>query len=250
MAAVYAATNASVDPSATADRMIPDACSAPIGLLLSGGLDSSILLGRLLAEGHPVQPFYVRSELAWQREERLALERFLQAVASPQLADLVTLDLPLVDLYGDHWSVTGQDAPDANSPDNAVYLPGRNALLLIKTALWCRLHGIECLALAVLAANPFADTTPAFFDDLESALGRATSHRIRIVRRFAQLDKRQVMELGRGLPLELTFSCIAPVEGLQCGHCNKCAERVAAFRSIGVDDPTPYASSGKHPLRS
>ena len=33
------------------------------------------------------------------------------------------------------------------------------------------------------------------------------------------------MALGRGLPLELTFSCIAPVAGQHCGRCNKCAER-------------------------
>jgi len=40
----------------------------------------------------------------------------------------------------------------------------------------------------------------------------------------------------------LTFSCIAPVDGLHCGRCNKCAERAAAFRLTGTDDPTPYAS--------
>ena len=41
------------------------------------------------------------------------------------------------------------------------------------------------------------------------------------------------MALGRGLPLELTFSCISPLRGLHCGHCNKCAERQAAFRDAG-----------------
>ena len=64
--------------------------------------------------------------------------------------------------------------PDQDSPDAAVYLPGRNALLLVKAALWCRLHGIEELALAVLAANPFADATPEFFAQFEAALARAT----------------------------------------------------------------------------
>ena len=220
--------------------MILDPSTAPTGLLLSGGLDSCILLGRLLHEGRRVRPLYVRSQLVWQREEFQAAKRFLEAVGCPLLEDLVVLDLPLEDLYEDHWSVTGHETPDAVSPDSAVYLPGRNALLIIKAVLWCRLHGIDRLALAVLASNPFADATPEFFNDFESALHRATGGRVRIVRPFAQLDKRQVMDLGRELPLELTFSCIAPVAGAHCGLCNKCAERNAAFSLIDADDPTKY----------
>ena len=222
--------------------MILDPSTTPVGLLLSGGLDSCILLGRLLDEGHRVQPFYIRSGLVWQHEELHAAGCFLRAVSCPQLADLVVLDLPLGDLYGDHWSVTGHETPDAESPDSAVYLPGRNALVVIKAALWCRLHGIDRLALAVLGSNPFGDATPEFFDDFESALHRATGRRVRIVRPFAQFDKRQVMDLGRGLPLQLTFSCIAPASGAHCGRCNKCAERHAAFRLVSADDPTRYAA--------
>lgn len=217
--------------------------TAPIGLLLSGGLDSSILLGRLLREGHRVQPFYIRSQLVWQREELRAAERLLQALSCPRLEDLLVLDLPLEDLYKDHWSVTGRETPDATSPEHAVYLPGRNALLIIKAVLWCRMHGIDRLALAVLASNPFGDATPEFFDDFESALHLATGGWVRIVRPLALLDKRQVMGLGRDLPLELTFSCIAPAAGLHCGLCNKCAERNAAFRLIDADDPTKYAAA-------
>jgi len=216
--------------------------AARIGLLLSGGLDSCILLAHLLETGRRVQPFYIRSRLAWQQEEMLAVDRFLQAAASPHLEDLVVLDLPLEDLYTDHWSVTGRGVPDSVSPDDAVYLPGRNALLIVKAAIWCRLNGVKELALAVLRSNPFADATPQFFDGFEAALDDATGGRVSIVRPFAELDKRQVMCLGRGQPLELTFSCIAPVGGDHCGQCNKCAERQAAFRLIGADDPTRYAS--------
>jgi 7-cyano-7-deazaguanine synthase len=219
-----------------------DPPTSTIGLLLSGGLDSCILLGALLREGRRVQPFYVRSRLIWEPEELRAVRQWLEALRSPRLDELVLLDLPLADLYQDHWSVTGRRPPDASTPDDAVYLPGRNALLAIKAALWCQLHGIEQLALGVLESNPFADATSAFFDHFESALNCGSSRRLRFVRPFAQLGKRQVMELGRGLPLELTFSCIAPSDGLHCGRCNKCAERSAAFRLIDAEDPTKYAA--------
>jgi 7-cyano-7-deazaguanine synthase len=213
-----------------------------IAVLLSGGLDSSILLGHLLREGRRVQPLYVRCGVAWQEEELRAIGRFLLAMATGQLAELVLLKLPVGDLYGDHWSITGDGVPDAHSADEAVYLPGRNALLLVKAAIWCRLNGIGELALAVLNSNPFADATPEFFAEFESALARATGGRVRIVRPFGTMSKREVMALGRGLPLELTFSCIAPRGGRHCGACNKCAERQAAFEAIDGSDPTEYVT--------
>ena len=107
--------------------------------------------------------------------------------------------------------------------------------------LWCQLHGVGELALAPLASNPFPDATDEFFAEFAAALNRATNSRLRIVRPFAALKKRQVMELGRGYPLELTFSCIAPVEGIHCGQCNKCAERQQAFLGSGLADATQYA---------
>ena len=113
-----------------------------IGVLASGGLDSSILIGQLLRQGRRVQPFYIRTGLVWQAGELPALERFLRAIQSDQLAELVALNLPLDDLYRGHWSLTGDNTPGAESPDEAVFLPGRNALLIVKAAVWCQLHGI------------------------------------------------------------------------------------------------------------
>ena len=212
-----------------------------IGLLLSGGLDSSILLGHLLHQGRRVQPIYLRGDLRWEREEREHVERFLAALRGPRLERLVELELPLADLYGRHWSLTGLRVPDATTSDEAVYLPGRNPLLLVKAAIWCQLQGIESLALAVLGSNPFGDARPEFFAAFQQAMQLAVGQPIEVLRPFARLHKREVMQLGRSLPLEHTFSCIAPRDGLHCGRCNKCAERQAAFALISLADPTCYA---------
>jgi 7-cyano-7-deazaguanine synthase len=212
-----------------------------VGLLVSGGLDSSILLKRLLDDGRIVKPFYIRSGLYWQVIEQRSLERVLDAVAVRQLEPLTVLDLPLADVYGDHWSITGRNVPQAGAPDEAVYLPGRNALLTIKAAVWCQMHGIEELALATLRSNPFQDASALFFGQLGEALTGMPSTRFRLTRPFGSLNKQEVMELGRTYPLASTFSCIAPRDGAHCGQCNKCAERQAAFRVIGSIDPTHYA---------
>jgi 7-cyano-7-deazaguanine synthase len=208
--------------------------------LISGGLDSCILLKHLLDLGQQVQPFYIRNGLYWQAAEQRALERYLDAVVVPQLQPLVVLTLPLADVYGDHWSITGRHVPEAGAAEEAVFLPGRNALLSIKAALWCHAHDISELAIATLRSNPFEDASALAFDHLGRVLSEMGSHAIRLTRPFAQLDKRQVMEIGRSFPLHLTFSCIAPRQDAHCGRCNKCAERQAAFRLIGASDPTDY----------
>ena len=190
-----------------------------------------------------MQPFYVRCGLVWEGKELRALRAFLRAVAAPGLEELVVFDLPLDDLYGNHWSINGRDVPDAESPDNAVYLPGRNALLGLKPALWCGMHGIGRLALATLAGNPFPDATDEFFHDFAAVLERATGSSLAIEHPFATLSKADVVRLGQGLPLELTFSCIATGDGIHCGHCNKCAERRRAFAKAGVEDPTHYVNT-------
>jgi 7-cyano-7-deazaguanine synthase len=223
--------------------MISHANGSAIGVLASGGLDSSILLAHLLRGGRRVQPFYIRTGLYWQRRELPALTSYLAAIAAPNLDELVVLDLPLADLYQEHWSVTGRDTPDARSPDEAVFLPGRNALLLVKAAVWCQLNGIGELALAPLGTSPFEDADDHFLGDFESALNRGSAKQLQLLRPFGTMTKRQVMELGRDLPLELTFSCISPVDSLHCGRCNKCAERQAAFRDAGLPDGTRYATS-------
>ncbi|MFO0902092.1 MAG: 7-cyano-7-deazaguanine synthase [Pirellulales bacterium] len=221
-----------------------------IGILLSGGLDSCILLGKLLGEGCEVQPFFVRGGLAWEPAELGAVQRYLDSLATlglpGRLRPLTTFDLPLADLYGDHWSVTGLEVPGYDTPDEAVFLPGRNPLLLIKPALWCQMHGFEALALAPLASNPFGDASDAFFESFERSLRLAMDRPLQILRPFLQLTKTAVMRLGAQLPLQFTHSCIAPVTVAadryqHCGRCNKCAERQAAFRDAGMDDPTDYA---------
>jgi 7-cyano-7-deazaguanine synthase len=219
------------------------ATESPIALLFSGGLDSAILVGQLLRHGHRVQPIYVVSELLWEADELPSARRFLKAIASPALQDLVTLQMPARDLYGNHWSVTGINVPDADSPDEAVYLPGRNPLLILKARMWCQLNGISRLAIGCLGSNPFIDASDEFFVPFAALLDQATDSLVEVIRPLASFSKRQAMQLGHDLPLELTFSCIHPRDGLHCGQCNKCAERHAAFQLRNSGDPTHYSQT-------
>lgn len=214
----------------------------PLAVLVSGGADSAVLTGES-ARLHPaVYPIYVRCGLHWEAVELEHLRGFLAAIASPALKPLTVLEMPVTDLYAAHWSLTGTGVPGANTPDDAVYLPGRNVLLLAKALIWCHLRGVPAVALAPLEGNPFPDATPEFFRDYQDVVNSAVGGSVRILQPYRGMSKAEVLRRGRSLPLERTFSCMRPAGGLHCGACNKCAERRHAFAAARLTDPTPYSS--------
>jgi 7-cyano-7-deazaguanine synthase len=200
-----------------------------------------VLLREALRRHRRVRPLYVRSGLHWERVERASLRRLLRALRQPGLEPLATIDVPMTDLIGGHWSATGKGTPGYDDGDASVYIPGRNIALFSKAATFCALDGRGVLISGILSANPFPDGRPAFLRAIERALTLGLGARISIRTPFRGLTKDRVVRMGRDLPLHLTFSCINPVRGRHCGDCCKCKERVDAFRSAGVADRTVYA---------
>jgi 7-cyano-7-deazaguanine synthase len=219
---------------------IPNAEAAALAVLVSGGADSAVLLAESLTNHHRVYPLYVRCGLFWEEVELAHLRRFLAAIHRPALQPLHILEMPVRDLYDVHWSLTGEGVPDGDTSDEAVFLPGRNVLLLSKAMLWCHLHSVPAVALAPLEANPFPDATPQFFAAYEAVVNQAVGGAVRVLQPYRGLPKTAVLRRGRDWPLELTFSCIRPVDGRHCGRCNKCAERRGAFAAAGMKDRTEY----------
>jgi 7-cyano-7-deazaguanine synthase len=218
-----------------------------VAVLCSGGLDS-VVLAADLAIASEVHPIYVASGLAWEREERAMLERALRAFpAAARIAPLHVLDASVRDVYAPtHWSITG--APPAwDTPDEDVYLVGRNIVLLSKAAVYCALTKISRIALGPLAGNPFPDATPEFYEAMARALSLGLAHPIGIETPYRLWEKRDVIRRGAaiGAPMDLTLSCMNPVGDLHCGACSKCRERHDAFIEAIAHDPTRYAT-GQH----
>jgi len=95
-------------------------------VLLSGGLDSAVLVGEETSRGD-VQPIYIRVGLAWESLEYDAAARFLShASFASTVRPLVTLSVDMTDVYpAAHWALRGQPPVDiivvaANGMDSLV----------------------------------------------------------------------------------------------------------------------------------
>lgn len=220
-------------------KKIQDAC-----VLISGGIESSVLLNDALSRYDRVTPIYIRNHLQWEDTEIFWLKNFIRNLKQTNFHPLVILDLTMRDLYERHWSITGIRIPSGKSQDDSVYLPGRNILFLSKAACYAAMRGISVIEIGVLRGNPFADSTKVFFRKISELLSLGLSAEIQIRAPFQKMKKEDVIALGKKLSLESTFSCLNPKGYEHCGECNKCVERKKAFFAAGVYDKTKYKKPG------
>ena len=186
-----------------------------IAVLTSGGLDSAILLADL-ATSNKTYPIYVRSGLRWENEEINSLQSFIDTVDNPLICPIVTLSIDGPSLYGKkHWSMQGK-VPAYDAPDEHVYIPGRNFILIGLAAIWCSEHNISSIFLGSLKGNPFADATDKFIKDYSKILKHGLNKDISVQAPYKEKNKVELIREFKQLPLDKTMTCMQPVGMIHC----------------------------------
>ena len=221
-------------------------------VLCSGGLDSAVLLAEVARReaASRVLPIYVSVGLAWEPEEIAMIDRLLVTPPFRGVLPLATLRFDMRDVYPPtHWAIRGVP-PAYDTPDEDVYLAGRNLVLLTKAGVVAAKMKADRIALGPLSGNPFPDARPEFFRAMAQALSLGLDHALEIATPFLEWEKDAVIQRGvaLGVPFEFTLSCMNPVTGASgalpqhCGLCSKCRERRDAFVEARVPDPSTYAN--------
>lgn len=212
--------------------------------LHSGGLDSTVMVAHLIAEGHEVLSLGVNYGQSHARELEAArqacafmgVERLTIDVASslrPVLKGSALTD-PDVALPEGHY---------AHESMKATIVPNRNMFLLSIAGAVAVARGAEAVAYAAHDGDHaiYPDCRAEFADAMAEALLLCDWQPIKLLRPFVGIDKTGVASLGKAVsaPMHLTWSCYAGRDK-HCGKCGTCCERIEAFELAGVKDPTEY----------
>ncbi|MCY7355528.1 MAG: 7-cyano-7-deazaguanine synthase QueC [Lysobacter sp.] len=228
-------------------------------LLLSGGMDSAVVLAIAREQGFAVHALSVRygqrhtSEL--DAATRVAhafgaahktVNVDLRSIGGSALTD----DAIGVPLDNDHHPV-GIDAAKDDIP--VTYVPARNTIMLSVALGWAEVLGAADIFCGVNAVDysGYPDCRPEFIAAFEALANVATKAGvegagIRVHAPLLRMSKADIVREGNRLGVDFaqTVSCYqADAQGRACGHCDACRLRADGFAAAGITDPTRYVQN-------
>jgi len=236
----------------------------PAVMALSGGMDSTCLMLRLLAEGHAVTALGIDYGQRHRRELELAQRNveLLQKHGHAVTYNLIDLRSAMSTLDS---SLTDHDAamPEGHYAEEQMkqtVVPNRNAIfssLLFATALSLskQHNGHARIALGVHSGDHaiYPDCRPSFYTAIEHAfkVGNWDAEHVNFDLPYLHTDKAGILRDGLSSceALELDFDAVlsntltsyAPDrDGRSLGTTGSDVERILAFHEIGRVDPIPY----------
>lgn len=231
-----------------------NASRKPAVALVSGGMDSAVVLAIAREAGFDVHALSVRygqrhtSEL--DAASRVATA--LGAVAHKT----VTVDLRSIGgsaLTADIAVPTDDDGHVMGVGIPSTYVPARNTIMLSVALGWAEVLGSTDLFCGVNAVDysGYPDCRPEFIAGFEALANLATKagvegSRFRVHAPLMRMSKADIVREGLRLGVDFaqTVSCYqADADGRACAHCDACRLRAQGFHEAGVADPTRYAGA-------
>jgi 7-cyano-7-deazaguanine synthase len=214
-------------------------------LILSGGVDSTTLLYKMLDDGYQVQA--LTFNYAQRHRKEIDCARWI--------ADLLgishcILDLrPVFESLGDSALLGGKDVPKCHYTEEAAkqtVVPNRNMIFLSVAAGYAEAREIPEVFYAAHRndATIYPDCRAEFVKALSPAIRLATAwHPVELKAPFVDMTKAEIVRLGLQLkvPYEHTWSCYRGEEK-PCRCCPTCIEREEAFALSGSVDPLLISS--------
>lgn len=212
--------------------------------LLSGGLDSSVLLYKFVSGGYEVFPLVVNYGQRHSRELDSADKISIKAgLGTPERVVLFAGTI----LKGSSQTEKGIEVPHGHYADDnmaVTIVPNRNMILISLAAAYAYSIGAAGVAIAAHAGDHtvYPDCRPEFIAAAGLCVSLATGGKVELSAPFKNVYKAGIVREGHlyNCPMHLTWSCY---EGgtRHCGLCATCIERREAFYIAGVEDETSYS---------
>ena len=219
-------------------------------ILLSGGLDSSTVLYQAKANGCECYAI----SFDYQQRHRRELEA---AKAIAHCVGVVAHQLVSFDLS--QWGGSALTDDKINLPQErsvsdmaqnipVTYVPARNTIFLSFALAYAETLSAERIYIGVNALDysGYPDCRPDYIQAMQEVFRLGTKQgregqAIQIVAPLIHLKKTEIIQMGNQLrvPWEKTWSCYAGGD-LACRVCDSCQLRLAAFATLGLEDPLLY----------
>ncbi len=217
---------------------------------LSGGMDSTTLLGYLLYQGYEVHCCYFFYGSKHNNYERVAVLSIIDYYKGKELpVSLYTFNIEEIFKRSvSNLLKSGGDIPEGHYNDENMKLtvvPGRNMIFAAIMASLAESIGAEAVGLGIHSGDHhiYPDCRPEFIKALDCAIYLSSDHKVQVIAPFARHNKTSILEQGCELsppvPYELTRTCYKD-QPLACGRCGSCRERIEAFRNVRILDPVKY----------
>lgn len=223
-------------------------------VLLSGGLDSSTVLGyvvKKLSKFEDIQNVYALSINYNQRHKK-------ELMSAKKIAEYYGVNHKIMNLdlraFGGSALTSDLEVPKDRSLETMsedipiTYVPGRNTIFISLALAYAETLDADNIFLGVNAMDysGYPDCRSEFINKFNE-LAKLSNKRgveglpIHINAPIINMTKKEIIKLGLelGVPYELTWSCYEGGEKA-CGKCDSCELRVEGFKQNGISDPIEY----------
>ena len=219
-------------------------------VLVSGGMDSAVVLAMARAQGFECHALSV--SYGQRHTSELAAAAELARTQGAAQHKVVQVDLRSI---GGSALTADIDVPEAGGEGIPVtYVPARNTIMLSIALGWAEVLGADDLFCGVNAVDysGYPDCRPEFIEAFERLANVATKagvegHGLKVHAPLLRMSKADIAREGArlGVDFSRTVSCYqADEQGRACGRCDACRLRAEGFAAAGLADPTRYAPRG------
>ncbi len=213
-------------------------------LILSGGLDSTTLLYKLLEEGLEVHALSFNYGQKHSKELKYA-QKTCEILGVPyKIVDLSIL--AATDFFSRSSLTSDLEIPEGHYEEESMkttVVPNRN-MIMISLALG---YAITIQAKHVYYGAHagdhaiYPDCRPIFIEKMQEAARVCHYYPVDLHAPFQHYTKGEIVAEGLKLKADysLTWTCYKGKD-VACGKCGSCVERLEAFEDNDVVDPLPY----------
>jgi 7-cyano-7-deazaguanine synthase len=219
-------------------------------VLLSGGLDSSTVLGIIRNKVEPENVFAL--SINYNQRHKRELE------SAKKIAEFYGVDHKIMNLdlraFGGSALTSDMAVPTDRTLEEMgkdipiTYVPGRNTIFISLALSYAETIDADVVALGVNALDysGYPDCRPEFIEKFRELSGLANKRGVegRPIQIYTPIignTKAEIVKIGTKLkvPYEYTWSCYNGGDKA-CGVCDSCKLRLQGFAENGISDPIDY----------